>query len=118
MGVMMRNGKMASEGQATALLQAWDELHSAISRILTASPGQMIKAIMDWQHSHSVVDDLRTHVRHWREGYGKLEGNRREMLDVLKRAIAVWDAEVFDEAAANAVLKAAVETVARMEPRA
>lgn len=76
-----------------------------------------IKTVMDWQQSHSVVDDLRTHVRRWREGYGKLEGSHREMLDLLKRAIAVWDAEVFDEAAADAVLKSAVETVARMEPR-
>ena len=77
-----------------------------------------IKAVMEWQHSHATIDDVRTSLRHWREECGKVHAHRREMLDVLKRAIAVWDADDFDELAANAVLKDAIEIVARLEKRA
>lgn len=74
-----------------------------------------IKAVMNWQHSHVTIVHLRRDLGHWREECGKVHAHRLEMLAVLKQAIAIWDAEVFDEAAANAVLKSAIETVARLE---
>lgn len=77
-----------------------------------------IKAVVNWQHSHVTIVHLRRDLGHWREECGKVNAHRREMLDVLKRAIAVWDADDFDELAANAVLKDAIEIVARLEKRA
>ncbi len=81
-----------------------------------ASPDD-IQSVMAWQHSHATIEVIRTNLRHGREECGKVHAHRLEMLNVLKRAIAVWDAEVFDELAANVVLKDAIETVAKMERR-
>lgn len=107
------------DGYAKAAVDALKKHNAGISTNginVWGSPAD-IKAVMRALYSDSIIEDVRTQVRHWREECGKVHAHRLEMLDVLKRAIAVWDAEAFDEAAADAVLKSAIETVARLEPR-
>lgn len=107
------------DGYAKAALDALKK-HSAglsVGGVNLWGDNKSIEAAMRWEHDHSIIGDIRTNLSHWRDECGKVHAHRLEMLGVLKRAIAVWDAEVFDEAAADAVLKAAVETVARLEPR-
>lgn len=77
-----------------------------------------IKAVMDWQHSHSTIEDVRTNLRHWREECGKVHAHRREMLDVLKRCVAVLEDGIQDEAAGDAAREAARSLVDRMEAMA
>ena len=74
-----------------------------------------IKTVMEWQHSHSVVDDLRTHVRHWRDECGKVHAHRLQMLEVLKSVVAVLGDEVFNELAADNLLRDARALVERFD---
>lgn len=77
------------DGYAKAALDALKK-HSAGLSVggvnVWGSPDD-IKSVMDWQQSHAVVEDLRTHVRHWREGYGKLA----EIRTLAVRLTEMWE---------------------------
>lgn len=51
-----------------------------------------IKAVMRALYSHSIIEDVRTQVRHWREECGKVNARRAEAIDGLK-ALIRWGQE-------------------------
>lgn len=44
-----------------------------------------IKSVMDWEHSHATIDDVRTNLRHWSEECGKVHAKLAEATGALKR---------------------------------
>lgn len=63
-----------------------------------------IKAVMRALYSDSIIEDVRTQVRHWREYAGKVEAQKATMLDCLNRVVTVLGDGVFDELAADTLL--------------
>lgn len=63
-----------------------------------------IKAVMRALYSDSIIEDVRTQVRHWRDYAGKVEAQRATMLDCLNRVVTVLGDGVFDELAADTLL--------------
>lgn len=51
-----------------------------------------IKAVMRALYSDSILEDVRTQARHWREYAGKVEAKRAEAIEALKAVIA-WSQE-------------------------
>ncbi len=63
-----------------------------------------IKAVMRALYSDSIIEDVRTQVRHWRDYAGKVEAQKATMLDCLNRVVTVLGDGVFDELAADTLL--------------
>lgn len=63
-----------------------------------------IKAVMRALYSDSIIEDVRTQVRHWRDYAGKVEAQKATMLDCLNRVVTVLGDGVFDEIAADTLL--------------
>lgn len=70
-----------------------------------------IKAVMEWQHSHATIADVRTNLRHWREECGKVHSQKRALLDVLSSIADSGEFTTGDGHAAAVAL--ARETVGR-----
>lgn len=51
-----------------------------------------IKAVMRALYSDSIIEDVRTQVRHWREECGKIDARRADALVALK-ALLAWSEE-------------------------
>lgn len=105
------------DGYARAAIDALKK-HSAglsIGGVTVWGDPDDIQAVMNWQHSHATIDDVRANLRHWREECGKVHAGRREMLDALKRCVAVLEDGIQDEASGDAAREAARALVDRME---
>jgi len=74
-----------------------------------------IKAVMRALYSDSIIEDVRTQVRHWREYAGKVEAQKATMLDCLNRVVAVLGDGVFDELAADTLLSDARALIERFK---
>jgi hypothetical protein len=46
-----------------------------------------IKAAMEWEHSHSTIDSIRTNLRHWRDECGKMHSRVEAATD---HALILW----------------------------
>lgn len=83
------------DGYAKAALEAIKK-HSAglsIGGVNVWGEPASIKAVLEWQHSHSVIDEIRTNLRHWRDECGKVHAHRCGLTGALKRVGMILEEE-------------------------
>lgn len=74
-----------------------------------------IKAVMRALYSDSIIEDVRTQARHWREYAGKVEAQKATMLGCLNRVVTVLGDGVFDELAADTLLSDVRSLIERLK---